>query len=72
MLRWLNDVVVGAAVAVAASVGAAVAVVASVGAAAAVAAVAAVAVAVAVVVSNNALVVSRPFVFSFLTETMAT
>jgi len=71
MLRWLNDVVVGAAVAVAASVGAAVAVVASVGAAAAVAAVA-VAVAVAVVVSNNALVVSRPFVFSFLTETMAT
>jgi hypothetical protein len=69
MLRWLNDVVVGAAVAVAASVGAAVAVVASVGAAAAVAAVA---VAVAVVVSNNALVVSRPFVFSFLTETMAT
>ena len=61
--------VVGAAVAVAASVGAAVAVVASVGAAAAVAAVA---VAVAVVVSNNALVVSRPFVFSFLTETMAT
>jgi hypothetical protein len=70
MLRWLNDVVVGAAVAVAASVGAAVAVVASVGAA--VAAVAAVAVAVAVVVSNNALVVSRPFVFSFLTETLAT
>jgi serine protease inhibitor len=69
MLRWLNDVVVGAAVAVAASVGAAVAVVASVGAAAAVAAVA---VAVAVVVSNNALVVSRPFVFSFLTETLAT